>query len=249
VEIVSQSSTDRPSTGRFPTTHWSRVVAAGDPGTPRAREALAALCGAYWYPLYAYVRSRGHSPEQAQDMTQDFFAYLLERDLFAKADPDRGRFRSFLRTVCGRFLADRQDRQNAVKRGGRLTSLPIDARDAEGRFAREPFHELTAARIFDRTWALTLLDRVLDQLRREYHDAGRPEVFEQLRVALTRGPKAVPYATIAGRLGISEGAVRVAVHRLRRRYGHLLRQEIAATVHDPAEVDDEIRDLFVALEA
>jgi RNA polymerase sigma-70 factor (ECF subfamily) len=174
---------------------------------------------------------------------------VLERDLLARADPNRGRFRSFLRTVCGRFLGDCHDRQNALKRGGGRTSLPIDARDAEGRYAREPVHALTPARIFDRTWALTLLDRVLEQLCSEYLEAGRPEVFEQLRFALTRDPRAVPCATIAGRLGISEGAVRGALHRLRRRFGRLLRQEIAATVDDPAEVDDEIRDLFVALES
>ena len=245
---MSRTSSDRSSPGRFPTTHWSRVVAAGDPRAPQAREALTALCNAYWYPLYAYIRSRGHAPEQAQDLTQDFFAYVLERDLLTKADPDRGRFRSFLRTICGRYLADWNDRQNAAKRGGGRTGLPIDARDAEGRYAREPSHELTAERIFDRSWALTLLGRVLDQLGREYDDAGRPETFEELRVVLTHGPQAVPYATIASRLGIREGAVRVAVHRLRRRYGALLRQEIAATVDDPAEVDDEIRDLFNALE-
>jgi RNA polymerase sigma-70 factor (ECF subfamily) len=224
------------------------VVAAGDRDAPQAREALAALFSAYWYPLYAYVRHRGHSPEQAQDLTQDFFAYVLERDLLAKADPDRGRFRSFLRAVCARYLADRHDRQNAQKRGGGRTDLPIDTLDAEDRYAREPSHDLTPERIFDRTWALTLLGRVLDHLRREYDDAGRPAAFEELCVVLTRGPESVPYGTIAGRLGISEGAVRVAVHRLRRRYGVLLRQEIAATVDDPAEVDDEIRALFVSLE-
>jgi RNA polymerase sigma-70 factor (ECF subfamily) len=225
------------------------VVAAGDRDVPRAREALGALCDAYWYPLYAYVRSRGHSPERAQDLTQDFFAYVLERDLFAKADPDRGRFRSFLRGVCTRYLADEHDRRQARKRGGGRKSFSIDTLDAEDRYAREPAHELTPERIFDRTWALTLLGRVLDQLRREYDDAGRPEVFEELRVVLTGGPQSAPYATIAERLGISEGALRVAVHRLRRRYGVLLRQEIAATIDDPAEVDDEIRDLFRSLES
>jgi RNA polymerase sigma-70 factor (ECF subfamily) len=224
------------------------VVAAGDPDAPGAREALADLCGAYWYPLYAYVRRRGHAPEQAQDLTQDFFAYVLERDLLAKADPDRGRFRSFLRAVCTHYLADQRDRQNARKRGGGRPVLPIDTLDAEGRYAREPAHDLTAERIFDRTWALTLLGRVFDQLRREYDDAGRAATFEELRAVLTRGPESVPYATIAGRLGMNEGAVRVAVHRLRRRYGMLLRQEIAATVDDPADVDDEIRALFAALD-
>ena len=162
-----------PCPGHFPTTHWSRVIAAGDPDTPEGREALAALCNAYWYPIYAYIRRRGHTPEQAQDLTQDFFAYVLERDLLAKADPDRGRFRSFLRAVFARHLANQRDRANARKRGGGRPALSIDACDAEGRYAREPAHELTPERIFDRSWALTLLGRVFDQLRREYDDAGR----------------------------------------------------------------------------
>jgi RNA polymerase sigma-70 factor (ECF subfamily) len=245
---VSQLPPIGPSPGHFPTTHWSRVAAAGDPFAPEARDALATLCNAYWYPLYAYIRRQGHTPEQAQDFTQDFFAYLLERDLFAKADPVRGRFRSFLRGVCAHYLADQRDRQRAQKRGGGRVVLSIDATDAESRYTREPAHELTAERIFDRSWALTLLTRVLDQLQREYDDAGRSAIFEGLRGVLTGGPQAVAYATIADRLGMNEGAVRVAVHRLRKRYGVLLRQEIAATVDDPGEIDDEIRALFAALD-
>ena len=225
------------------------MVAAGDMAGSRADEAVAGICTAYWYPLYAYIRRKGHGPEQAKDLTQDFFAYILERDLFAKADRNRGRFRSFLRGVCGHYLADHRDREQAQKRGGGRPPLSIDAGDAEGRYAHDLAHELTPERIFDRSWALTLLSRVLDQLHREYDDAGRAATFEELRVVLTRGPQSVPYETIAARLGSSEGAVRVAVHRLRRRYGMLLRQEIAATVDHPDEVDDEIRALFAALEA
>jgi len=225
------------------------VIAAGDPDAPLAREALATLCDAYWYPLYAYIRRRGHTAEQAQDLTQDLFAYVLERDLFAKADPERGRFRSFLRAVCDRYIAGQRDRQNARKRGGGAPILSFDTVDAEGRYSREPAHELTPERIFDRSWALTLLGRVLDQLRREYDDAGKATTFDELSVVLTGGPESTPYGTIASRLGTNEGAVRVAVHRLRRRYGMLLRGEIAATVDDLAEVDDEIRALFIALEA
>jgi RNA polymerase sigma-70 factor (ECF subfamily) len=224
------------------------VIAAGDPSAPQARESLAALCGAYWYPLYAYIRRRGHNPEQAQDLTQDFFALVLERELLAQADPGRGRFRSFLRAVCAHYLADQRDREIAHKRGGGRPALSIDAGDAEGRYTREPAYELTPERIFDRSWALTLLGRVLEQLRREYHDAGRAATFEELHVILTGGSQSVPYGTIAERLGTSEGAIRVAVHRLRRRYGLLLRREIAATVDNPAEIDDEIRALFAALE-
>jgi RNA polymerase sigma factor (sigma-70 family) len=236
------------SAARFPTTQWSRIVAAGDPGAPQAREALAGLCAAYWYPLYAYVRRRGFPPDRAQDLTQSFFARLLEKGVLRAADPARGRFRSFLRAVCADFLANHRDHENAGKRGGGRPVLSIDALDAEGRYAREPAHGLTPERIFDRTWALMLLGRVLEQLREEYRVAGRSATFEVLTPALIDGPRAVAYATLAARLGTTEGAVRVAVHRLRRRYGERLREEIAATVDDPAEVDDELRALFAALE-
>lgn len=234
--------------GRFPTTHWSRVATAASLDASSAREALSSLCQAYWYPIYAYVRRRGHTPEQAQDLTQEFFAYVLERDLIARADPARGRFRAFLRTVCARQLAAHHDRQNAAKRGGGRLALAIDAADAERRYTLEPACELTPERIFDRTWALTLLGRVVDRLRGEYDDAGRSERFEQLLAVLTRDPVSGSYAEIARRLEMTEGNVRVAVHRLRRRYGLLLREEIAATVDDEAQIDDEIGALFAALE-
>jgi RNA polymerase sigma-70 factor (ECF subfamily) len=235
------------SEARFPTTCWSRVVAAGDPGAPGAREALADLCRAYWYPLYAYVRHRGLPPDQAQDLTQDLFARLLEKGVLAAANPSRGRFRAFLRAVCADFLANRRDRENALKRGGGRIFIPIDPDDAESRYAREPAHELTPERVFDRAWALTLLGRALERLREEYCAGGQAASFEALSPVLTDGPRAVSYAALAAGLGTTEGAVRVAVHRLRRRYGEGLREEIAATVDDPAEVDDEIRALFAAL--
>jgi RNA polymerase sigma factor (sigma-70 family) len=231
----------------FPTTQWSRVIAAGKWDAPEARESLSTLCAAYWYPLYAFVRRRGHAAEQAKDLTQDFFALVLEKDLLAKADPNRGRFRSFLRTVCARFLANSFEHASARKRGGGRPNLPFDVLEAEGRYMGEMADHLTPERIFDRSWTMTLLGSVLDQLRREYDDAGRLETFDQLKDALIEGQQSTPYAAIAERLGSSEGAVRVAAHRLRRRYGILLRQQIAATVGDPAEVDDEIRALFGAL--
>jgi RNA polymerase sigma factor (sigma-70 family) len=236
-----------PSAARFPTTHWSRIVAAGDPGVPLARQALAELCRAYWFPLYAYIRRRGYAPDRALDLTQDLFVRLLEKDVLAAADPARGRFRTFLRAVCADFLANRRDRENTLKRGGGRPIVPIDSNEAEGRYARELAHELTPERIFDRNWALILLGRVLEQLREEYHAAGQAATFEALCPVLIDGPRAVAYAALAARLGTTEGAVRVAVHRLRRRYGGRLREEIAATVDQPAEVDDEIRDLFAAL--
>lgn len=245
--MVSQPPSDQ--SGRFPTTQWSRVILAGDPDAPLARESLAELCNAYWYPLYAYIRRRGYDPEKAKDLTQDFFARALEKGLLAEADPARGRFRSFLRTVCADFLCNRRDWEHARKRGGGRTILPIDATGAEGQYARELADGLTPERIFDRSWALTLLRRVLDQLGQEYDEAGKAATFEALRGVLAGDGEASSYAAVAARLGTTEGAARVAAHRLRRRYGELLRQEIAATVADPAQVDDEIRDLFAALGA
>jgi RNA polymerase sigma-70 factor (ECF subfamily) len=223
------------------------VIAAADPHKARAREPLDDLCQAYWYPLYAYIRRRGNGPERARDLTQDFFARLLERGILAEADPTRGRFRSFLRTVCAHYLANRHDREMARKRGGDRVSVSIDGVDAEGRYERELADELTPDRIFDRSWALALLGRVLEELRREYDEAGKAATFEALRGGLEFGPEDIPHAAIAARLGTSVGAARVAAHRLRRRYGELLRHEIASTLDDPADVDDEIRDLFASL--
>ena len=245
--MISRPPSDGPSPARFPTTQWSRVISAGDPDAPLARESLAELCNAYWYPLYAYIRRRGYDPEKAKDLTQDFFARALEKGLLAEADPTRGRFRSFLRTVCAHFLANRHDWEGARKRGGDRTILPIDAAGAEGQYAREMADGLTPERIFDRSWALTLLGRVLERLGREYDEAGKAANFEVLRGMLEGDAEATSYAAVAARLGTTEGAARVAAHRLRRRYGELLRQEIEATLADPDEIDDEIRDLFTAL--
>jgi RNA polymerase sigma-70 factor (ECF subfamily) len=224
------------------------VILAGDPDAPQARQSLEELCEAYWYPLYAYVRRRGYDPEQARDLTQDFFIHALEKGLLARADPARGRFRAFLRTVCAHFLANRHAHDNARKRWGGRAFLPIDTADAEERYARELADGLTPERIFDRSWALTLLRRVLDQLGREYDEAGKLGTFEALRDQLAGDPDASSYATVAARLGTTAGAARVAALRLRRRYGELLRHEIASTLAEPALVEDEIRELFAALE-
>jgi RNA polymerase sigma factor (sigma-70 family) len=243
--MASQPPSDPPA--RFPTTQWSRVISAGDPDAPQAKESLAELCRSYWYPLYAYIRRRGYDPDQAKDLTQDFFARILEKGLFAEADPDRGRFRSFLRTVCAHFLANQRDWEQARKRGGGRTILPIDASLAEGQYTRELADSLTPERIFDRSWALTLLGLVLDQLGREYDEAGKKATFEVLRGMLAGDTEESSYAAVGARLGMTEGAARVAAHRLRRRYGELLRREIAATLANPDEIDDEIRDLFAAI--
>jgi RNA polymerase sigma factor (sigma-70 family) len=246
--MVAHTPVEYALAGRFPSTRWSRVIAAGGRNSSHARESLAEVCDAYWYPLYAYIRRRGHSPDEAQDLTQDLFAYLLEHRVIANADPERGRFRAFLRTICTRFLANAHDRATARKRGGGRRALPIEAFDAEGRYARELADLATPDKLFDRTWALTVLALALEQLRREYDDSGRSAVFRELQGILGDDPGSVHYGSIAQRLCTSEGAVRVAVHRLRRRYAVLLRLAIASTVDSEAEIDDEIRSLFIALE-
>lgn len=247
--MESQVIPNSPAPAQFPTTRWSRVILAGDSDALLARESLSELCQAYWYPLYAYIRRQGYGPEQAGDLTQDFFARLLEKGLLAEADPARGRFRAFLRTVCLHFLANRRDHDRAQKRGGGRPSLRIDPIDAEGKYARELADGLTPERIFERSWTLTLLGRVLDQLGREYDEAGKAVTFAGLRAMLDGTADATSYAAVAASLGTTEGAARVAAHRLRRRYGELLRREIASTLADPAEVEDEIRQLFASLEA
>jgi RNA polymerase sigma-70 factor (ECF subfamily) len=232
---------------RFPTTHWSRVVRAGDPSTGPAREALAELCASYWYPVYAFIRRQGHEPNPAQDLTQAFFVRLLEKGTLAAADPSRGKFRSFVRTACSHFLADERDRARARKRGGAQIVLSIDARDAEGRYLREPAHNLTPERLFERAWVLTVLEHVFERLGQDYEKAGDAALFEQLKLVLTDGPHSVSYATFAARLGMTQGAVQVAVHRLRRRYRTILLEQIAATLDDPTEVEAEVRELFAVL--
>jgi DNA-directed RNA polymerase specialized sigma24 family protein len=232
---------------RFPTTRWSRVVAAGDRAAPEAHCAFAELCAAYWYPLYAFIRRKGHGSDQALDLTQDYFAHLLEKRTIAAADPCKGRFRAFLLADCTHFLAHSREHERAAKRGGGIVPLSMDARDAEGRFLREPADPRTAERLFERDWAMALLDGVLAGLRQEYFDSGRGTLFETLRVLLTGEPRTVTQTELAERLNTSPGAVQVAVHRLRRRYRAMVRVAIAATVGDEAEVEAEIRDLFAAL--
>ncbi len=229
---------------RFPTTHWSRVVAAGDRSAPGAREALADLCSAYWYPLYAFVRRRGHDPEAAEDLVQGFFASLLERESLAGVDRTKGRFRSFLVAACAHYLSNRHDHEQALKRGGGRAIVPIDVVTAEDRYRREPAHELTPERLFERRWATTLLDNVLGRLEAEMDGAGKASTFAALRPALLGSAERLAYAEIAHELGCSEGAARAAVHRLRARYRTFLREEVARTLDDPDAVDEEIRELF-----
>jgi RNA polymerase sigma-70 factor (ECF subfamily) len=232
---------------RFAQTRWSMVVAAAGGDSTKARRALEHLCETYWYPLYAFVRREGHGADDAQDLTQEFFARLLEKNWLDAVDREKGKFRSFLLAAMRHFLANEWDRANRLKRGGGQAVLSLDAESAEARYALEPADRMTADRIFERRWALTLLEQVLERLRKEFIAAGRCRLFEELKAALT-GEK-IPYAEIAARLNLNEGAVRVAVHRLRLRYRDLIRAEIAETVAGEDEVDAEVQHLFAALAA
>ncbi len=231
----------------FPTTRWSQVVAAGDRASSAAREALAELCSAYWYPLYAFIRRKGHPPDEAADLVQGTFLTLLDRDGFAAVAPDRGRFRSFLMAVCSNHLADCRDRDRAAKRGGGAVPISIDRALAEGRYSAEPVNELTPERLFERRWATSLLDHAVARLEAESIAAGKSALVSHLLPTLTGGRGEVPFAAIAAELTLTEGSVKMAASRLRNRYGEILREEIARTVDDPADVEEEIRALFAAL--
>jgi RNA polymerase sigma factor (sigma-70 family) len=238
---------ENPSAAPFPTTCWGRILEAGDPAAPESRAALEGLCRDYWYPLYAFVRRKGHDPETAQDLVQGLFAGLLERGDLCGLEPERGRFRSFLMACCTHYLARQHERERAARRGGGRVAIPIDALTAESRFGGEPGHDLTAERLFERRWALTLLDRVIAGLDGELARSDKRRLYERLRPALVEGEEASPYQAIADELGLSLGAVKMAAHRLRARYRERLREEIARTVADPSEIDAEIRDLLAAL--
>jgi DNA-directed RNA polymerase specialized sigma24 family protein len=231
----------------FDTTRWSVVVAAGGGDVPAARAAVATLCETYWYPLYAYVRRRGASADDARDLTQAFLVSLLERRDFEQLSPDRGRFRSFLLASLKHFLANDAARRHTLKRGSGMTPLSLELDRAEGRYSTEPAEPATPESIYERRWALTLIERVLAGLRAEWADHGRAVEFDELKEGLLGGGPAGGYAAAAARLGASEGALKVAAPRLRRKFQTRLRQEIAETVADPAEIDDEIRYLIRAL--
>jgi RNA polymerase sigma factor (sigma-70 family) len=234
-----------PGPSQFPTTRWTLVVAAGDPHRKEARSALVSLCENYWYPLYAYLRRRGYPTDRAQDLTQEFFMRVLEGRYLDRADPEKGRFRSFILTSLKFFVADEEDRQRAQKRGGGVV-VPLELSSGEERYQREPAHDETPERIFERRWALSVLDRVVETLRNEFVQHGRPEHFDRLKMFLL-GQSDAPYAVLAREMTTSEGALKVAIHRLRKRYRELFRQEIADTVADPAEVEPELRFLAAVL--
>jgi RNA polymerase sigma factor (sigma-70 family) len=233
--------------GVFVTTHWSVVVQARGADTTQAGKALEQLCRVYWYPLYVYVRRRGKSPHDAQDLTQEFFARLLQGKWVARADPNRGRFRTFLLTAMERFLANEWDKDHALKRGGGSTTLPLEWETAETRFVAEPAGGQTPQEAFERRWALTLLEQVLRRLEAEQADEGQAQQFAALSQCLVGDRESLPYGEIARRMTLSEGAVKVAVHRLRQRYRELLRAEVANTLASEEEVDAEMRHLFNVL--
>jgi DNA-directed RNA polymerase specialized sigma24 family protein len=238
-----------PAGGRnsaFVTTHWSVVLSAQDKGSPGSAAALEVLCRAYWYPLYGFARRQGRSPADAQDLTQGFFARLVEKDYLKTATREKGRFRSFLLVAFKCFLADDWDRQHAQKRGGFAAFVSIDPDAAEARFASEPGHALPPDRAFDRQWAATLLERTVTRLQDEYVASGRAKLFALLRSCIAVEESALPYSGIAARLNLTEAAVKMAVHRLRARYREILRAEIANTVSSPEDIEDEIRHLFAS---
>jgi RNA polymerase sigma-70 factor (ECF subfamily) len=223
------------------------VAAAGQGATPEAREALATLCHLYWYPLYAYARRHLGKAHDAQDLTQEFFTRLLEKDYLQAVDPQRGKFRSFLLTAFQRFLGKERARSQTQKRGGGRTLLSLDFQEGERRYLQEPADRATPETLFDRRWALQLLEQTLVRLREEQVVAGKGRLFEAIKGTLTGDDNASPYAQIARELDISEQAIKVAVHRLRRRYAELVRQEIGQTVGSPEDVEDELRHLFAAV--
>ena len=240
--------TPEPAGGRFVTTRWTLVNAAGH-GAESDGDALAELCQAYWPPLYAYLRRHGHDREEAQDLTQGFFARLLERRDIRMADPVRGRFRSFLLTALKRYVINEHERETSLKRGGRTTRLSLDFDAVERAEAVAPRTDDRPDRLFDRRWAGISLDRALQRLRGEYHQSGKGAVADALLPYLTDAGDLPSYDTVAAGLGLTEGAVKVAVHRLRQRFGAVLRLEIAETILDPGDVDDEVRELIRAVSA
>jgi RNA polymerase sigma-70 factor (ECF subfamily) len=247
VQTEGQHSRSELRKGVFATTHWSVVLAAGQRDAPQVADALEQLCRAYWLPLYAYVRRRGYGHDDAQDLTQEFFARLLAKEWLSAVDPHRGRFRTFLLAALNHFLTNEWHRARCQKRGGARETISWDGHSAEDRYRAEPVDDLTPERIFQQRWAEALLERVLNQLREEYAVTGKLDFFEVAKEQLWGAKTGIPQARLAGELGLSEGAMKVAMHRLRRRYRELLHMEIAQTVGSAEEIDAELRELMATL--
>jgi RNA polymerase sigma-70 factor (ECF subfamily) len=241
-------SSEQPArTGAFTTTHWSVVLAAADAGSPRQAEALEKLCRTYWYPLYAYARQCGNIAADAQDLTQSFFAHFLEKDRVSRANPERGRFRSFLLMLFKNYLTNEWHRARAQKRGGGQTIFSLDAAAAEGRYVLEPTESVTPVRAFEKAWAVSTLEQALARLRQEYADAGKAALYEKLNPFLLGEKPAETSAELARQLEMSEAALRMAVTRMRQRCRAALRHEVAHTVERPEDADDELRHLLAVL--
>ncbi len=234
---------------RFPSTQWSLVLIAGQGSSEESRQALAKLCRLYWYPLYAFVRREGYDPDEAQDLTQAFFTRLLEKKYLKDYQRERGRFRSFLLTALKHFLSNERDRSHAQKRGGGASLLSLDAvmEAGERRYSLEPRSDLTPERIFERQWALTVLDQVFLRLRGESDESGKKQQFELMKPFLVGAEDRIPYKDLASELNTTEGGLKVAIHRLRRRFREILRDEISQTVVHAGEVQEEIRYLISVL--
>lgn len=241
--------TTRPGRERFGTTEWSMVIAAGDSQDPGACEALERLCSIYWYPVYGFVRQQVQDASAAQDLTQEFFCRLLEKNSLRVASPKRGRFRSFLLGCARNFLANERDREHAAKRGGGRIPVPLDLQTGEARYRTEPADDRTPDKVFEKRWALTVIDHTLERLGEETRPREGAERSAALSRFLTGDSIKIPYRQIAAELGMTEAAVKAAIHRRRRRFGQLLRDEIERTVTDPDRIDDEIRYLFAALQS
>jgi RNA polymerase sigma-70 factor (ECF subfamily) len=235
--------------GRFHTTRWSAVLLSAQSHTPGSQAALAELCRIYWYPIYAFVRRRGSRAEDAQDLTQGFFLHLLDHKALREVSPAKGKFRSFLLASLQNYLSDQADRARCLKRGGNIEFVPLDMKSAEDRYRLAPPDFLTTNKIFDAQWAMTLLDDAMGRLSREYAALGKATIFETLKPFIDpiNSKAALSYEQVAGTLRVDLGAVKKLIFRLRKRYASMLREEIARTVSDPAEVDQEIHALCEAL--
>jgi RNA polymerase sigma factor (sigma-70 family) len=233
----------------FRPTRWSVVLLSAQSKAPGSQAALTALCRLYWYPLYAFVRRRGYNPEDAQDLTQGFFLHLLDHKALAQVDPLKGKFRSFLLASIQNYLSKQVDRARCLKRGGKTEFIPLDTKNAEDRYLLEPADYLTAEKIFDARWALTLLDEAMSLLSVEYAGQGKMATFKALKPFLRPidNEALAPYEQVAGQLGVGVSAVKTLIHRLRKRYTALLRAEVARTVSDPGEIDEEVHALCDAL--
>ena len=243
----SNISSTPTGTSRFATTHWSVVLAAGDSFSPQHEQALSKLCQTYWFPLYAYLRRRGYDRHQAEDWTQAFFAQMIDKRRLSGISPKPGKFRSFLLASLKNFVANEIDRVQAQKRGGSHTILSLDFGNAERQYISEPTHQMSPEKLFEKSWALTVLEHTMNQLEAEFASSNKLKLFDHLRIYLTAETNTIPYRDVAVQLRMTEGAVKMAVHRLRTRYRELLRENVAQTVATQEQIDEEIRELLSVL--